>query len=632
MIRPLLAKEWRDQRPFLGLALFFLAADVLSTLWSQPLGLSPYAVTFLGRFQVEGDLSFMTCLLAFALGTGLLVRERDERTLEFLDALPTTRGTLFAVKVLVAVGVLLVYPLGMTAWLILEQALAHPSLDPSLHLDVMGVATVLRLVQVLSVLSLSLALAPLRRLSWTVLVLCVLGLSMLRERVPWLSALDPLQLTVPRMEGAEWLWPVKALVIQVSLACALLALALAGFVGVGERLAESLRRRLEGTWTGGLVTLATAAAVIALLTHWNQENIGGDAGSAGSGGDDAAPTMRFPSSTRARADTRHYQFTYPANLSGSMGPLLERADPAFDTVRAFLGVEEGQPLRADLGGSERNTAGTAYWNTLRMEPGNLATPGEALAVLGHETTHVLAQRLLGPERAPRLSALRALSEGLASYVEYRFFRADAEREEDEVVAAAMRARREVRIEELLEPDELAARRDANLVYPLGRLLVEALVARHGDGAPARVLTALGRADAPEHLQGTLAWQDAFQTARIDLTQTVDDFYDLLDARVERHRALIDALPRPRGALEREDSRVGIRVLLDSAPPEGWRPVCRFRASETAGALEFEGPFTGQGPHWREPESLSDGMLWYQLGLRAPGGRILYEPWVRLRVE
>jgi hypothetical protein len=625
MIRPLLAKEWRDQRPFLGLALFFLAADVLSTLWTEPLGFSPYAATFLARFKVDGDLTGMTCLLAFALGTGLLVRERDDRTLEFLDALPTTRGAIFAVKVLVAVGVVLVYPLGLTVWTICEQALAHPSLDPGLHLDVMGVGTVLRVVQVFTVLSLSLALAPLRRLSWTVLAVLMLGLSVLRERVPWLSALDPLRLAVPHLEGARWTWPVKALVLQLALACALLALALAGFVGMGERLTEALQRRLQGTWVGGLVTVTTVAAVFTLLARWGMDT-------GASGGDDVAAQVRFPLSAMAHADTRHYQFTYPASLSGSMGPLLEGADPAFETVRALLDVEAGQPVRADLGGSERNTAGTAYWNTLRMEPGTLSTPHEALAVLGHETTHVLAQRRMGPERAPRLSALRALSEGLASYVEYRFFRSAAEREADEVVAAAMRARREVRLEELLEPEELAARRDANLVYPLGRLFVEALVRRSGDGAPARVLTALGRADAPENLQGTLAWQDAFQTARLDLSRTADDFFALLDERVEQHRALLDALPRPRGALEREDARVGIRVLLDHEVPEGWTPVCRFRVGEKAEATEFEGPFSGEGPHWREPEALSDGALWYQLGLRAPGGRILYEPWIRLRVE
>jgi len=623
MIRPLLAKELRDQRPFRWLALFFLGCEVLATLWTEPLGFSPYAATFMSRFKVDGDLTLMTLILAFALGNGLLVREQDDRTLEFLDALPTSRWTLFWVKLLVALGTVLLYPLGMTGWTLFEQALAHPSLDPGLHLGTLGVASVLRLAQVLSVLALSLALAPLRRLSWTVLALLMLGQSVMEDRWPWLSVLNPLRLAAPRFEGTQWLWPIRALGLQLALSSGLLALALAQFLGVGERLAASAQRRLQGPWLGGLVTLTTVGLFIALLMRWDPGTEDGEANT---------PEAKFPEVTSARADTRHYQFTYPSSLSKRAGPLLEQADRVFETVRAFMGVEKGEPVRADLGGSERHTAGTAFWNTLRMQLAHLSDPEEARAVLGHETTHVLTQRIVGPEAASRLASLRMFNEGLASYVEYRFFQPPDAKKEDRVIAAAVRARREVKSEELMEPDKLAAQRDANLVYPLGRVFFEALVARHGDGAPARVLAALGRKDAPENLEGALAWQDAFQSAGIDLSQVFDDFFARLDDLVEHHRELLDALPRPRGAVERADGQVGIRAILDGEVPEGWYAVCRFRTDETAGALEYEGPFSIEEPSWRAASDIADGVLWYQLGLMSPNGLALYEPWTRVRVE
>jgi len=34
----------------------------------------------------------------------------------------------------------------------------------------------------------------------------------------------------------------------------------------------------------------------------------------------------------------------------------------------------------------------------------------------------------------------------------------------------------------------------------------------------------------------------------------------------------------------------------------------------------------------ESKDVSDGVLWYQLGLRSPESMVLYEPWTRIQVE
>ncbi|NMO14598.1 ABC transporter permease subunit [Pyxidicoccus fallax] len=627
MRHPLVAKELRDQRPFLWLALFFIAVEVISTLWTEPLGFAPYASTFVERFKAGGDLSILTSIFTFALGSGLMVREQDDRTLEFLDALPTSRLQLFGVKVLVALGTVLVYPLGVSLWLLGAHVLSRTSLDPGLHLDMLAVGTVLRVAQAFTVLALALALAPLRRLGWTALAVLMLAQSLLQERVPWLSALNPLRLTEPEFEGTRWRWPLEALGLQLSVACVLMALALAQFLGLGERLAGAMQRRLQGSWMGTLATLATIGMFFAVLVQVFENE--GEEAKEDVGG---SSKVEFPSMTSAQADTGHYRFTYPSHLSRRAQPLLQDADSVFEEVRTFLGVEAGAPIQADLGGSARHTAGTAYWNTLRLNLAGLDDASGARDVLRHETTHVLAQRITGVEAAPRLSAMRLLSEGLATYVEHRFGANAEELEAYEVIAAAARARREVKTEELLDLDRLAAERDENWVYPLGRAFIEVLVRRHGDGAPARVLAALGRKDAPEGLEGALAWQDAFQTAGIDLSRVFDDFFAYLDEQALRHASVIDSLPRPRGAVERKDERVGIRAVVDGPIPEGWRVVCRFRPEETSEPHEVDGPYSGPGPHWREPSELSEGNLWYQLGLQGPHGFVLYEPWTLVRAR
>ncbi len=628
MVSPLLAKELRDQRPFLWLALFFVGLEVLESLWTEPLGFDPLAENFVDAFKADGAESLLTFLLAFALGSGLLVREQDDGTLEFLDALPTSRWSLFGMKLLVALGMVMVCPLGMSVWMFIHHAFSLNSLDSSLHLDLLWQGSVLRATQAFVVLSLALALAPLRRLCWTALAALMVGQALLEDHFPWMTALNPLRLTAPEFEGTRWRWPVEALRLQLSLASVLLALALIQFLGLGERLMASLQRRLQSSWAGPLATLTTVALFLA-ATYMSVDRDEAKEPVA----DSRLEGVEFPTTASAQAVTRYYHFTYPASLSRRTEPLLQEADPIFEQVRTFLGVEAGaEPLQVDLTGSARNTAGTAYWNTLRMDLAGLSEPGKARAVLGHETVHVLAQRLTGVEAAPDLARMKLLSEGLATYVEYRFFRAPGEQEALDLVAAVARARREVKTEELLQPDRLAAERDEDWVYPLGRTFIEALVRRHGDGAPARVLAALGREGVPEGLDDALAWQDAFQSAGIDLSQVLDDFYVSLDAQVTRHRTTIDALPRPRGVLEREEGQVGIRALVDGALPEGWELVCRFRPEEEAGSHQFDGPYEGAGPHWRAPSVISEGRLWYQLGLKGPQGLVLYEPWTLVRVQ
>ncbi|MBJ6762208.1 ABC transporter permease [Myxococcaceae bacterium JPH2] len=628
MIRPLIAKELRDQRPFLWLSLFFLAVEVITSLWTEPLGFSPYAETFVERFKVGGDLSTMTFVLAFALGTGLLVREQDDRTLEFLDALPTSRGMLFTVKLGVALGLVLLYPLGLTAWTLVEHGLSRTSLDAGLHVDLLLVGSVLRIIQALAVLSLALALAPLRRLSWTALAVLMMALSLWQDRVPWLAALNPLQLTSPEFEGTRWPWPLEAMAVQLGGSGVLLFIALAQFLGLGQRRLGALLRWLQNSWMSGVVTLATLGLFIAVLARLLGPNAGGAEGGAAP---DESPRVRFPVSAVAQAATRYYRFTYPAELRTRAGPLLDAADGVHEQVRQFLGEEPGALIHADLGGSAVHTGGTAYWNTLRMDLAGASDAERARAVLGHETTHVLAHRLVGVASVPKLSRMKLLSEGLATYVETRFF-SPSRTSDYQLIAAAARARREVKVEELLEPERLAADRDADWVYPLGRAFVDALVRRYGDGAPARVLAAIGRKDAPEGLDGALAWQDAFQTAGIDLSQVFDDMFAGLDAQVTEQRAFLESLPRPRGVVERQDGRVAVRARLDKSLPSGWRVVCRFRRTERAESYELDGPYAGEGPHWREATDVSEGRIWYQLGIQGPESLILYEPWTLVRVK
>src|SRR5215813_6931569 len=123
---------------------------------------------------------------------------------------------------------------------------------------------------------------------------------------------------------------------------------------------------------------------------------------------------------------------------------MARADEVHESVRKFLGASpDDTKIVVDMGGAAPHDAGNAYWKTIRM---NLAASDNAdrlAAVLGHETTHVYADRMSDTRLTSDFNSTRFFHEGLATYVENRLFGSDETVRPKRIVAAVMRSRHEV---------------------------------------------------------------------------------------------------------------------------------------------------------------------------------------------
>src|SRR5215510_3162725 len=95
----LIRKELRAMIPFIGLIVFICAMNVFDEFATDQPDMRPLAATMSSYVAIDESFSVMFFLLIFALGTGLLVREHDEGTMEFLDSLPVSRGRVFWTKV-----------------------------------------------------------------------------------------------------------------------------------------------------------------------------------------------------------------------------------------------------------------------------------------------------------------------------------------------------------------------------------------------------------------------------------------------------------------------------------------------------------------------------------------------------
>lgn len=623
----LLRKELRSLTPFLALIVALPLLGLAMEGVTQVPHLRSWA-EIVREYTADsaGEAAFRM-LIVLALASGLLVREFDDGTIEFLDALPVTRGQVFLGKLAAALLVLGLGEVVSLAGDLLLQTIARNSLDPALHLDFSLTAAALWMGQYCVFLALGLALSFLRRFGWLVLGLVVWLYILLVEIVPAARVLDVLAIATPHFEGRRWVLPTSRLVVQLGLAAGLLAVSYVLFVRADAWLRAYARfaQRRRGQIALGCGTVALVVVGGALATFAVSQFAGND------GGDEEVSVAYAPWPT-ARARTRHYEFLYPTNLADRARLVFDDADDVHEKVRKLLGAEPvSERIAVDMTGQLARHAGQAFWEKIRMPLTESESRSMLRAILGHETAHVLIERLSDHRLSDSFSYARFFHEGVATYVECTLFEPEPGLEAWRSVAAVMRARREVDFAELVDDDRLRRRRDPDLVYPLGEVFVAALVRRYGEASIGRLCRALARPEAPRDLAGRELWYDTFQSCGYSLDAVIDEFFRLLDEEVERHREWIDRLPRLRGTVTIDDLNVQIEVAGELL--EDWRAVCRFRTAPDDDDRRYLFGIGVDERRFLQPRfNFTGPSCGYQLGQTDGQGRTVWEPWVEVTLS
>jgi hypothetical protein len=613
MSAALLRKELRDLLPWGVLSLAFGLSNVVQLLLEQ-VDSAPLGQTF---FFLNQENVVLYWLIAFAIGTGLAIREHDDRTLAFLDGLPVSRSRVFFVKCAVMALLVLIGPLLELVSIGALHLLSRGSLDRELHAALLAQAFALQTLFIVNGLVLGAAFGRLRSLAWVAAGVTATALLLFVNRVPRAAVLNPLTLL-------DWQWTTAAIVVdgeavRTQLAVTALALLIAwrGFERAGKGRQPW---NLSGPVASAVIAVATiaTAAILLVVVMRPFEGVlpsGGDVGGDG--------RYRFEPSPPAQALTRHYRISYSAHEAEAALALATEADAVFERVHELLGLLPGDVIDVDASGSAPNTHGTAFLGRLRMRLGE-----EAPAVLAHETAHVVAQRAAGAERDWLWQAAGTLSEGLASWVETDFRARTTRGDERMLLLAAMHSRRELVIDELVDPYLLQSVRDVTVEYAAGEALFAALVRLHGEGAVARLLQAFADPRLPSDLRGLPLWQSTFQLAGFDLAAVVDEFYRGVDEYARQHAEEIAALPRPRVVLVRSRGSLGAMLVLDpkSNDAAGHELVIRFRPAPDSPLADIQGfPVAPDEPVWPRGRTMLGGRICVQGGVEI-GAEVLYEPW------
>jgi ABC-type transport system involved in multi-copper enzyme maturation permease subunit len=623
-MRPLLYKEFRSLLPFLALVLFFIFLNWMFLFLAEyP---DQYPLSRLLTHDNRTTTQALYFIMAFALAAGLLVRERDEGTLSFLDGLPVSRTRVFFCKAALALSVLWLLPACDFVFNTTVHTLSRTSLEGRSRADLLLTAALLDAAACFVYFSLGLALSFLRRYSLLVMGLLFWVYVLLKEAgLPFVPLLNIFSLGDPVFEGQRWLVPWTKLAAQLGMAIICAGTAFTAFHFSGDS-ASRLASRIGG-WRGralitGITTVFIIGVWLGLAIYWARKS-----------DNNRGPGVTYASWATGRAHTVRYQMLYPTDRGAALQPLLEEADAVEAKVRSFLGAEPLDPIVVDLTSFQPRHAGRAYWQKVHMNLPfeNSGETGELIPVLAHETTHVFIENLAGKRLHEEFDSTRFFHEGLASYVEYHLFRPTNALARLRRVAAVARARDEVKLEELFDDAKLSLKRDRDVAYPLGEVFVAALVRRYGETAPGQVLRAFARTNAPKELSGFALWQDTFQACGYDLSDVSDGFFAELDRLVTEHRSSIEGLPRLRGAVTQSRDLLKVRVSYEGDPPGNI--VCRFRprGDTEERFIEFADSSDGRSSFHVDASDYPDRSFWYQLGWVVEGAsQAIYEPWVVVR--
>ncbi|MEC5129147.1 ABC transporter permease [Verrucomicrobiales bacterium BCK34] len=593
----ILWKEWVSLKPFAILLFALFIFGLCFVQVTEFVDMYPAWDNMFGEADTIAIVNFVLCVV---VSIGLMVREKDDGTLLYLDGLPITRTAVYCAKWLVAVGLIVTVNLFWTLEGFIYDLVSDTSMQERSSFRYYAVFGLLENFLAAFFVSIIVCFSFLRR--WTLLVLGALFWLVFwlrRLEVPYAEFLNPFTLIQRPLEpGDPWQVPWNQLAVLSVVGLAAWIIGLITFNTRTGPLGPS-RKWFQNSWigkaTGGCAIVLIPIVWLSLFAAslFDEEETYSDEpvvpeivqerAASVSGGNRILTT-----------ESKHFQFVYRQKDETGMKPFIAGADEVFEKVADYLSVSDEirsnqiiVDLTSPLGS---HNAGQAYWKKIRM--GLPDKTDEALAVLGHEATHVFIDQMTDGRLEESFSSTRWFHEGLASEIEFELFRAPEETEDYERWLALASSWGEVQFSELVEDGVLNATRDRFIVYPAGMVWVEALIDVYGREAPTALLTAIARPDGPRKLEGMARWRDACLAAGYDLEKVRANFRSRLKELRDEYAATTAKFPEvTEGTATRNNGKITITPVL----PDGWRDglpegaemICRMRAQPGSPPFEWQ---------------------------------------------
>lgn len=679
----IIRKEFRGTLAYFILLLFLIAMGIVHQLLTEPLDQWSALKPLQERDNDGLVAAIVTACIALPLAWRLFASEADNKTIEFLDALPVSRTRVFFAKLIVALLVINIPDALSYAWTLMVGALAKTSLQTGAYVFIIAQEAFRDLVFNFFILGLAFLFSFFRGFGWLFFPLLFISVRWIKPWMPGLSLLLPDAVFAERYEGEVMVLPYRSFVACTAVALLAYVLSWRLFCGRGTDIltkARALGRRgsVRLLFGVGIAIAVVVGAVISARERMNTQQ------AKQATDDDAARRLaqvEFEDFGLAEARTKYYVIHYPESLRDTGRALVARADEAHDFIRTRLDAAPSHdPIQVD------GTAPLAHAGRLGQTVGasiglDLKASPDPLLVLAHETAHFYAEALAHQRLAAHGNATRFFHEGLALHLANAFLlahgglraanannsTASSKTNSDgrirttapigwEIELAWLDRFQATRLDEVMNASAYTQRYGEEAIYAVGQVFVESLVELDGPNALPAVLKAFGRDNAPNNLEGEALFRDAFQAAHLSYDAVASRTQLRVAAFAKRYKHLLDALPALSGSIEADDQFVRLRPHLPSDGadgsdgfnaldtrdacdacdhPEGrtFHVIARFRPSDEAKGDElYAGQFEG-GTYRIARSIFPSNTVSFQLGVRvaldSQPSVILWTPWTTL---
>jgi len=580
--RSLLRKEWLAQRPFVILAAALFIFGLFMAFFTEFLDQYPIWDCL---FDDSNGVVQGLFILAAIVGRGLAVREKDEGTLNFLDGLPVSRFSAYFAKWLVAVAILVGLHLLWDVEALFYEWLSKTSVsDPTPWRSIL-IMVGLQVFLTCYFVSGWCAISCLRW--WDLLILGGIVMIirwMINVQIPYADWLNPFTLIKPPSEPSD-VWQIPwGHIWTLAVAGALAWMIGLAFFSIRDSFGSRIVKVIRQTWWGKLAGCLPfiLIPVVWIIFLWTSDPSLFEVDADGNTGSQTK-TAEAPNGLTEK-ETDHFVFVYREVMTKRLTPVINTADKSLATVSKFLDAPddliEGKivvDLSSPIG---QHNAGQAYWKKIRMTLPPKFDAKDNQAVLGHEITHVIIDQITDGRASDSFDSTRWFHEGLASYLEFHFFGKTKKEEEMTRWTALATSWGEIKFSEMVRNSDFSTKRDSNAVYPAGKEWLESLVDVYGDNAPAKLLRAIGRKDAPKKISGMTFWRDACLSAGFDLERVNGRFRERLSGLREKYADQCQKFPEITEAkVKAKDGKIVITPELGEIEiPEGAKIICRVRTN------------------------------------------------------
>ena len=617
----LIAKELRQLTPIAYLWIALLALSIGIELFTTRIDEQSYELfcDALCAPGIEYSQAIFLLILCLVTAYSLYPREVDERTIDFLHALPIKKSTIFYGKFIAAFGLVCMLMLFGYGVLSLLLAFNPESMSGKRYFAIDASLFLRDCVFAFVVMAHGVFLSRFRTAGLIVYALYLMLIRWLEtvfDGIGWISVFEIFKIDYA---GTGFSFSLNAMAGHVAVALVMLVWA-CNMWSSAQGKAEGVNKNEKVQRVLKVVVSVFGFLLMAMIL------VGQVLQNAQVAEERATEDLR----------TDHYRFIFLTSDKMRAEELHASAEQQYQQLRVLLNASEEPVIYVDMTSENEHAAGLAQWKTIKMGLSRGESPDRYARVLSHETAHVFQSVESNRAFQAYFNSTRFFIEGMANYVSFEIVPQVDTRRQNRDIAAVSWKRQDIQFEDMANSSAFASEYNAELVYSLGEIWTEALVDVCGRDALGEVLRSAGRDNAPQGLSAIVFWRDTLQHFSCEMELVNAAWRNKLNARFEgldqSQFPIIDNM----SAVELE----GEITISVSAPLSSEVPRHRYAlriAKESKSVASVDAVFKpddlivegdSQVLKFQVPVELIDnGRFRYQVGYQIEdGSRIYYQPW------